>query len=62
MTLGLLSHAADESPWVERLAKLVVPELGSLRLEIEGIDRELAGLSTIAGKQSTLQNGSGLFP
>lgn len=52
VTLGLLSHAADGSPWVERLANLVTPELGSLQLEIEGIDRELAGLSTITGVNS----------
>ena len=39
-------------PWVERLANLVVPELGSLRLEIKGIARDLAGLSIITGVNS----------
>jgi signal transduction histidine kinase len=52
ITPGLLSQAADGSPWVERLANLMVPELGSLRLEIEGIDRDLAGLSVITGVNS----------
>jgi signal transduction histidine kinase len=52
MVPGHLSHAADESPWVERFANVAVPELESLRLEIEGIDRGLAGLSIIPGVNS----------
>lgn len=52
VTPGLLSHTADAAPWVERLANAVVPELGSLRLEIEAIDHGLAGLSTIPGVNS----------
>lgn len=52
VTPGLLSHTADASPWVERLANAGVPELGSLRLEIEAIGLELDGLSTITGVNS----------
>lgn len=52
VTPVLLSHSADGSPWEERLANLVVPELRSLLLEIEAVDRELAGLSTITGVNS----------
>ena len=51
-TPGLLSHSADGSPWEERLANVVAPELRSLLLEIEATDRELAGLSTITGVNS----------
>jgi signal transduction histidine kinase len=52
VTPGLLSQSADASPWAERFANVAVPELESLRLEIEGIDRGLAGLSTIPGVNS----------
>ena len=52
VTPGLLSHSADASPWAERFANVAIPELGSLLLEIDGIDRELAGLSTIPGVNS----------
>lgn len=52
VTPGSVGQAADGAPWVERVANLVVPELGSLRIEIEGIDRDLAGLSIITGVNS----------
>ncbi|MEY4246172.1 MAG: hypothetical protein RLZZ245_3757, partial [Verrucomicrobiota bacterium] len=52
MASGFLSQAAEDQPWLERLAKIAVPELVSLRQEVEEIDRQLAGLSVITGVNS----------
>lgn len=52
MASGFLSQAAEDQPWLERLAKIAVPELVSLRQEVEEIDRQLARLSVITGVNS----------